>query len=97
MYHIETKVNRINPELLVLAREVNIRNMKVDNVRDAHLQSGYAGKYDVLLNGEWITSDELEERRHEGVNYPAYINHARELALDSARFYAADRYDFENE
>lgn len=82
-----TQIQHVNPANLEAAREVNLRLMAVDDVRDEHEASGYIGYFRACIGGEWIDNTELEARRYEGVNYPAYIAHAQTLAwqwLDKA-------------
>ena len=82
-----TQIQHVNPANLEAAREVNLRLMAVDDVRDEHEASGYIGYFRVCIGGEWIDNTELEARRYEGVNYPAYIDHAHKLAWQWVRKY----------
>lgn len=82
-----TQIQHVNPANLEAAREVNLRFMAVDDVRDEHEASGYIGYFRVCIGGEWIDNTELEARRYEGVNYPAYIDHAHKLAWQWVRKY----------
>lgn len=82
-----TQIQHVNPANLEAAREVNLRLMAVDDVRDEHEASGYIGYFRVCIGGEWIDNTELEARRYEGVNYPAYIDHAHTLAWQWVRKY----------
>ena len=84
---IITQIQHVNPANLEAAREVNLRFMAVDDVRDEHEASGYIGYFRVCIGGEWIDNTELEARRYEGVNYPAYIDHAHKLAWQWVRKY----------
>jgi hypothetical protein len=77
---IMTQIQHVNAANLAEAREVNLRLMEVDDVRNEHEASGYIGYFRVCIGGEWIDNTELEERRNEGVNYQAYIAHAQILA-----------------
>jgi len=95
---IMTQIQHVSAADLAEAREVNLRLMEVDDVRNEHERSGYIGYFRVCIGGEWIDNTELEERRNEGVNYPAYIEHAHQLAWAWVkRFEPREAYDWHNE